>query len=163
MKEKGFTLVELLGVIIILSIIMLIAIPNVASMVERSKRDTYMADAKKLVSLTEYEIKKGNVSRPATGELVKVTLGDLSTTDVEKDSDGNAYDLNDSYVALVRKDGYVLYYVQLIARNSNGRISGISLTNSENLEADNRYDYYDNNWSSVPTTDSEIRIKIKAD
>ena len=47
MNKKGFTLIELLGVIIILSIIMLIAIPNVTSVLEKNKRENYIADAKK--------------------------------------------------------------------------------------------------------------------
>ena len=50
MNKKGFTLIELLGVIIILSIIMLIAIPNVTSVLEKNKRENYIADAKKMIS-----------------------------------------------------------------------------------------------------------------
>ena len=50
MNKKGFTLIELLGVIIILSIIMLIAIPNVTSVLEKNKREKYIADAKKMIS-----------------------------------------------------------------------------------------------------------------
>ena len=101
MNKKGFTLVELLGVIIILSIIMLIAIPNITSVLERSKKDTYLTDAKKLVSLTQYEIRKGNVDKPATGEIKIVTLKSLATGDVTKDSDGNSYDVDNSFVEIV--------------------------------------------------------------
>lgn len=160
MNKKGFTLVELLGVIIILSIIMLIAIPNIASMVERSKRDTYISDAKKMVSLVQYEIRKGNANKPASNQIVVVTLGDLSTSDVEKDSDGNVYDLDKSYVALGRKDGYIVSYVQLVASDGNGRISGISLVDSEDLDTDKRYDTYSNNLSGLKITENEIRAFI---
>ena len=36
MNKRGFILIELLGVIVILSIIMVIAIPNITSTLERS-------------------------------------------------------------------------------------------------------------------------------
>ena len=154
MNKKGFTLVELLGVIVILSIIMLIAIPNIASMVERSKRDTYIADAKKMVSLVQYAIRKGEVNKPLTGNLEKVTLNTLSTSDVEKDADGNTYDLDKSYVVLTRKDGFIEYYVQLVAMNSNNNYTGISLVNSDNLDTDKRYDTYNNNLAPVSIDDN---------
>lgn len=135
MKEKGFTLVELLGVIVILSIIMLIAIPNITSMLEKSKYDQYIGDAKKLVSITEYEIRKGTINKPATGELIKVTLDYLSTSDVEKDPNGEEYDVNKSYVIIVRKDGYLSYYVNLVSTSGKG----ISLVDVNELSGDNRY------------------------
>lgn len=135
MKEKGFTLVELLGVIVILSIIMLIAIPNITSMLEKSKYDQYIGDAKKLVSITEYEIRKGTINKPATGELIKVTLDYLSTSDVEKDPNGEEYDVNKSYVVIVRKEGYLYYYVNLVSTSGKG----ISLVDVNELSGDNRY------------------------
>ena len=46
MNKKGFTLVELLGVLIILSIIMLIAVPNVISILDKNKKNFFIADAK---------------------------------------------------------------------------------------------------------------------
>ena len=39
MKNKGFTLVELLAVIVILAIIMIIAVPNVTEAMNNSKKN----------------------------------------------------------------------------------------------------------------------------
>ena len=154
MNRKGFTLVELLGVIIILSIIMLIAIPNVTSILERSKKDTYISDSKIFVSNVTTEIRKGHILKPASGELVKVTLAELATSDVEKDSDGNKYDQNNSYVAIVRKDGFLVYYVQLVS-NVKGNYRGIRLTNSEDLDSDTKYEKYSKGIPNLPT-ESEL-------
>ena len=52
LKEKGFTLVELLAVIVILAIIMLIAIPAVLNSLEGARRRTFMSFADKSVSLS---------------------------------------------------------------------------------------------------------------
>ena len=147
MNKKGFTLIELLGVIVILSIIMLIAIPNVVSTLEKSKKDTYIADAKKMVSLVQYEIRKGNVSKPGS-TAIKVTLGQLATDEIIRDPDGYAYKLNKSFIELSVVNGYIVYKVQLVTSPKNdGKYRGIKLTDSENLDGDTRYDAYVNDVS----------------
>jgi len=144
MNKKGFTLVELLGIIVILSLIMFIAIPNISSLVQKNKRNTYIVDAKKMVSLVQYDLRKGSKEKPNNGEEVKITLKALSTSDVEKDSDGNEYDLDRSYVKVTRENGYLIYYVQLVSCE-NSSCTGIIETKSDNLDSDNKYDYYKDN------------------
>lgn len=46
MNTKGFTLVELLAVIVILAIILLIAVPNVMGIIEKAKKDAFCSTAK---------------------------------------------------------------------------------------------------------------------
>ena len=58
MKAKnslGFTLIELIATITILGIIMLIAVPNVISVVTKNKNQTYVNDARKFVTLAKYK------------------------------------------------------------------------------------------------------------
>ena len=43
MKKKGFTLVELLAVIIILSLVLVIAVPSVNKYIKQSKEKAYDA------------------------------------------------------------------------------------------------------------------------
>lgn len=155
MNRKGFTLVELLGVIIILSIIMLIAIPNISSMLERGRREQFISDAKKLVSITEYELRKGTINKPGSNELLKIRLSYLSTNDISKDPEGNLYDINNSYVVVVRNDGYLKYYVNLVSTNSKSELKGIRLTDVENLDLDNRYERI-SKVSALPS-DNEIK------
>ena len=136
-EEKGFTLVELLGVILILSIVLLIAIPNVTSTLDKTKKENYISDAKKLITQAEYELRRSGIEKPASNELVKITLSYLGTSDVSKDADGNQYDKTNSYVVVVRKNGYLEYYVNLVANTSDGT-KGIQLVQSDELEKDNR-------------------------
>ena len=161
MEKKGFTLIELLGVIIILSIIMLIAIPNITSTLERSKRGQYLADARKFISLVEYELRKGEVDKPGTLELLQITLRYLNTNDIDKDPDGIIYDLDNSYVIVAKKNGYLFYYVNLVVKKGD-KYRGISLVESNKLESDstanggiNRYNLITNDVELL--SDAEIK------
>lgn len=57
MNKKGFTLIELLAVITIMAILMIIAIPNIVGIVDRSRKEMYVADAKELISIAKYKYK----------------------------------------------------------------------------------------------------------
>lgn len=146
MNKKGFTLIELLGVIVILSIVMLIAVPNVISILDKGNKDNYLVDAKKLITQAEYAIRNGSVNKPSSNEIYKITLGYLGTNDVEKDPDGIPYDLNNSYVVVVRKEGYLEYYVNLVVgietTDSNGnkiiKYNGIRLVHEDELTGEGK-------------------------
>lgn len=162
MNKKGFTLVELLGVIVILSIIMLIAIPNITSVLDRTKKDNYIADCKKMVSLAQYKLRNGDFEKPNVANASTIiTLDDLDTDDIVRDTDGYLYDLNLSNVKVVNENGFLVYYVQLLAPNkepkeitpeNGGKKSyrGIVRTNSDELDGDNRYQLYKRHY--VPQT-----------
>lgn len=161
MNRRGFTLIELLGVIVILSIIMVIAIPNVTSVLEKNKKDSYIADAKKLITQAEYEIRNGNIEKPNGNNIVKITLGYLGKTDVDKDPDGNSYSEVDSYVVIVRNDGYLEYYVNLVATTSSGN-RGILLAKEDELGKDNRLSLVKKDIT-IPTSSTIKDITNKLD
>ena len=58
LNKKGFTLVELLATIGILALISLIAIPSVINLTNKNKKGMYIKDAKRFISLVEYESRK---------------------------------------------------------------------------------------------------------
>lgn len=156
MNKRGFTLIELLGVIIILSIIMLIAIPNVTSVLEKNKRQNYISDAKKLITQVEYEISSSNIEKPSSTDILKIRLSYIGTSDVSKDSDGNKYDTENSYVIVVRKNGYLEYYVNLVAI-VDGENKGIRLASKDELDSDTRLTLISKGFSNP--TDSDIKEK----
>ena len=53
MKNKGFTLVELLAVIAILAILVIIALPNVLKMFNDSKKNAFMVQARKTANVAQ--------------------------------------------------------------------------------------------------------------
>lgn len=54
-KKNGFTLVELLAVIVILAIILLIAVPNILGVIEKSREDSFESSVKMIVKQAEYD------------------------------------------------------------------------------------------------------------
>ena len=67
MKNKAFTLIELLAVIIILGILMLIAIPSVTNYINNSRKSTYVNTIDSLIK----------------GTIAKVNSGDLNMFDTD--------------------------------------------------------------------------------
>ena len=135
MKKNGFTLVELLAAIVILGVIMTIAVPNVIVTLENSRKDNYIADAKKFLSLAKSEI-GSSVQKPDSGEIVKITLDCVDNGDVDEDPEGNEYDRNNSFVVVVRKNNELVYYVHLVAYNeANTSNKGVSFVQKEELDA----------------------------
>ena len=63
MKNKGFTLVELLAVIAILAILVIIALPNVLKMFNDSKKNSFLTEAKTIYS----EVSKKYISENMKG------------------------------------------------------------------------------------------------
>ena len=50
MNHKGFTLVELLATIVIMSILLLIAVPAVSNTIEQSRKDTFATNGKSYIT-----------------------------------------------------------------------------------------------------------------
>ena len=61
MKNKGFTLVEILAVIVILGIIMMIAVPRVSEQILKSKKSTYVTDSKRFIEAARNVVETGQL------------------------------------------------------------------------------------------------------
>ncbi len=94
LDNKGFTLVEVLAVLVILVVIMSIAIPNISSSLERSrgKQDTARQDVLKSYAELYISDNRNKVS----SDTCYITLNELvdngyaSSSEIE-DSDGNVF------------------------------------------------------------------------
>lgn len=77
MKNKGFTLVELLAVIVVLSIIMVIVIPNIMKSLESSRKGTFKVYAQRVMSKAEEryqtDLMMGNTNECYTFEMLGLT------------------------------------------------------------------------------------------
>lgn len=154
-NEKGFTLIELLAVIIILGVIMTIAVPNVLSMLDKNKKDTFIEHAKLMANQAEYAIRKDTtIEYPTKNNAIIMTLEYLNTEDISESPYNTMYSPSQSFVAIVNysDDAGVTeykYYVHLVAcndlectNNSNEDIQdtrGINLINVDELTGSSRF------------------------
>jgi type IV pilus assembly protein PilA len=79
MKKNGFTLVELLAVIVILAIILVIAVPKILTVIDDTRTESTKSSAKMILSLAEREY----TTRLALGTLNQttdpITCADVAT------------------------------------------------------------------------------------
>ncbi len=103
MNRKGFTLVELLGVVVILSIVLTIAIPAASNYIDSSKREAF-ADV-----LSEYvdAVRKGIAAEDYTApiDFNQVLIVSLESIPLDKGKFSSSFDSewvkSKSYVAVV--------------------------------------------------------------
>lgn len=92
-NNKGFTLVEVLAVLIIISLLLLVAIPNVSTILNNSKKETFISNASSFIRsfkagfLARDYVVEGNesviCSVPPVGKYISISLSEI---EVEKDS-----------------------------------------------------------------------------
>ncbi len=103
LNNKGFTLVELLAVVVILVILMSIAIPNISSSIERSNQKKDSAMQKVIISAGELYVSKhkGSISNNCI-----ITIKNL--TDENYLNEDDVEDYNSSCLAY--ENGNLNYY-----------------------------------------------------
>lgn len=137
MNRHGFTLIELLATILILSLLMLVAVPNVMSTIDKNKRDTYVEDAKRMITLAEYEVRSNtSIELPTPGNCIVIPLGTLDLSDFNEGPEGGNYDLVKSYVVIARSGSSYRYYATIV-ENFDGDVRGIPLTSRNDLNKEN--------------------------
>ena len=108
MNKKGFTLIELIAVVVIMSIIAVIATPNVINMMETGNNKKYISDASNFISKAKYMYKKEqykdkfNTISIDSATAKQISLNDIVgiTADETKDPHGYQYDLDNSKVTI---------------------------------------------------------------
>lgn len=139
LNNKGFTLIELLASMVILAAIMAIAVPNIMGILNNSKADTYVEDAKKLLSLAEYKIRGNPDLIPTTvGGCTKLTLKYLDNSEFKNAPNNGSYDKENSFVVVRRKADQsgkkqYDYAVTIIEKLESGGTRGIVNQTSSDL------------------------------
>ena len=91
-KKNGFTLIELLAVLVIIALLLLVAVPSVSSLINQSRKETFIANAKAYIKIFRTELLSrqyvvdGNESEvcwiPPVGKYVSISLSEI---DLEKE------------------------------------------------------------------------------
>ena len=93
-KKKGFTLVELLAVIVILVVILIIAMPKISDVIKNSKESSLETTAKLIASQAEKKYTENQVldnsSTIKCSDVAKISDADYESCNITFDSKGNA-------------------------------------------------------------------------
>ena len=109
MNKKGFTLVELLGVLVVLSVILMIAFPLITTYINKSKQKAYDTQMGLIITgLKDYVIEHKEVLPVNDTDYVTFTLGQLKALGIVNNSVVNPLDgkeIDDSMEFKIIKDG----------------------------------------------------------
>ena len=93
-KKKGFTLVELLAVIVILAVILIIAMPKISDVIKNSKESSLETTAKLIASQAEKKYTENQVldnsSTIKCSDVAKISSNDYESCNITFDDKGNA-------------------------------------------------------------------------
>ncbi len=103
-NEKGFTLIELIAVVVILAVIMLIAVPNVVSTINKNKKESFIEDAKKFKAAVEAKITTDtSIEYPNTESVLVFTLKQVGKNELNESPYGTKYAEDASWVAVAKE------------------------------------------------------------
>ncbi len=167
MNKRGFTLVELLASLVILSILMTVAVSSVLRVVETNRQAQYVEDAKKFVAQVEYGIrgkKFPGFKKPTNeGGCIAISLKDIDTSDFKKAPSGGHYDIAYSFVVLQNSYGDDVYYVRLMESIDDKGFRGIYMSAVDDLKGGEGKDKVETKYASdLFTVNSSATSKIES-
>ena len=117
MNKRGFTLVEMIVVIILIGIVIVVAIPNVVRILKNQEQDKYNAHMKLVdVKLTEYTIKnKGELDSYTSKFRIKYSR--LISEKLLEENNGVKCD---SYIIMNRKNNDSFSYEKYLKCTNGG-------------------------------------------
>jgi prepilin-type N-terminal cleavage/methylation domain-containing protein len=171
MKQKGFTLVELLAVIVILAVILVIAIPNIMKIISKSKIDAYNnqmeliknAAAKYMVQYADEISDSTNVSVSLTKlkekNLIDNNLKNPITNQLFNNITITINKVNNEYIYGISEGIYLpTGMIPVYYDDNDGNWKKADSANTNN----NWYDYSNKKWANAVTVTSTNRATYQS-
>lgn len=120
-NSKGFTLVELLAMLVVLAVLMAVAVPNVNGILKNQRDNTLIEDAGRFIEQTKTAMTiDSKIGKPAAGECLVFTLQYVDfNKEIAEGANSKQYKRFDSIVVYTRVGNEYKYYVRLIESGDN--------------------------------------------
>ena len=125
-NKKGFTLTELLAVIVILGIVLSLVIVNVIKLKNNSQKEQYIADAKTFIADTKAKFK--SIAYEEYVKKAKQKDGISAETLGYKFNNSIAYDLKETKIKIDTNDNYL---VKLCYNDTNNNIKCLEYSSNK--------------------------------
>lgn len=134
-NNKGFTLVELLAAVAILSILAIFSIPIIIGLFDNTKNKVYVDDAKKLITQAEYKLRANSstMEKPDEGDCILISMLYLDNADFDNPPEDGKYEKESSYVVVKNVGGDLEYSVTIVEKLKKGGYKGIELIKQSDL------------------------------
>ena len=108
-NNKGFTLIELIAVVVILAVLMMLAVPNVVATINKNKKEAFLEDAKKFRAAVEAKlVSDTSIKLPNTDSVIVFTLDKVGKAEIEESPYGTKYSTKYSFVAVTKQSKEVI-------------------------------------------------------
>lgn len=140
LKNKGFTLIELIAMLAVIAILIGITIPNMSGIIGNQRENAYRVDATNLVERVKVKAAKDSkIKKPNFGECVIFTLDYLNDNNDEynKGPNNGIYEKYESFVVYTKEKtstgvSKYKYYVRLLEKVGN-KYYGFNLEDADNI------------------------------
>lgn len=171
MNHKGFTLVELIAMLVVISVLMVIAIPNISGIIKKNRESIGVEDMNKLVrgARTKFSVKSASYPKNPNACVV-LTMNYIDTNDDFKQGVNNGdYDRNESVVVVkkVAKADSVFtykYYVRLVEKTDDGKTYVIGLVDFDTYSkkpSSSKYEELTDGTSFNGKSETEVKSVIQ--
>lgn len=153
-KKKGFTLIEILAVIIIIGIIAIIGVVSVSDYIEDSRKSTYIQQASTYIEAARKLKSSDNLLQdPKNTEALLIPLTSLDLDDShDYETPYGSIDLNRSYVLITNNNGNYSYYISMIDTTNHS----LTVEKQENLNKNNIKTNDENTIKSISSIKNEV-------
>ena len=172
MKQKGFTLVELIAMMVVIGVLMAIAIPNISGIVKKNRESIGVEDVNKMIGNTKTKLETGQAKYPKKNECTVLTLNFIdNNNDFKTGINGGYYDKSESVIVVKKSQisgsSYEYkYFFRLIEKeDGNSYVMGFAdyddFSKNPNNYTPNRVTLGTNDLFNMPTaTKDSVKTKI---